>query len=216
LGIALLVRWRTDLAKAVFTPLLSRCSNAEPDFSYRWREQETPLRALLTQRIPATLPQAVPGGWDELLLSTLRASIANLKKEHNVERLQELPWRLANTIQIRHPFSKAEPLLAGILDMPAIPGACNSFCVKVLHGENGASERLVIAPNHPEDGILQMPGGQSGHPLSAHYRDQQGSWTAGAPSPFLPGRPEHQLKLLPGTASVNLLNLPHFTYRGTA
>jgi penicillin amidase len=67
----------------------------------------------------------------------------------------------------------------------------------VLHERNGASERLVLSPNHPEAASLQMPGGQSGHPLSPHYRDQQADWADGQMSAFLPGPTQHQLHLLP-------------------
>ncbi|MGZ8184734.1 MAG: penicillin acylase family protein, partial [Methylobacter sp.] len=59
----------------------------------------------------------------------------------------------------------------------------------------GASERLVVAPNHFEDAILHMPGGQSGQPLSPYYRDQQNYWLKGLPMALMTGKPEHLLLL---------------------
>lgn len=197
-GIGILVRWRKDLAQAVFAPLVSRCAAAEPEFAYRWREQETPLRALLSERIPATLPDRRYADWRSFLLDTLRRSIVDLKQEYGATVLEDLTWGRVNAVRIRHPFSRAVEAAGWVLDMPETPGACNSFCLKVLHDVHGASERLVVSPGHPEDGILHMPGGQSGHPLSAHYRDQQGAWMAGRPLPFLPGQGEHRLRLVPG------------------
>ena len=38
-----------------------------------------------------------------------------------------------------------------------------------------------------------MPGGQSGHPLSPHFGDQQRAWIDGTPLPLLPGEPVHYL-----------------------
>ena len=35
---------------------------------------------------------------------------------------------------------------------------------------NGQSERMVVSPGHEEKGLLVIPGGQSGHPLSPYYR----------------------------------------------
>jgi penicillin amidase len=194
-GIGLLVRWRSDLAKAVFSPVLGRCVGADPHFAYQWRQQETPLRELLRQQIPATLPDRRQPHWPAFLRATLAESSASIKREHEVSRLEELPWGKVNAIRVQHPFSRALPAAGAILDMPELAGACNSFCLKVLHGVHGASERLAVSPNHPEDGILHMPGGQSGHPFSPHYRDQQDAWTAGMPLPFMPGQAEHRLRL---------------------
>ncbi|MGD0961659.1 MAG: penicillin acylase family protein [Methylomonas sp.] len=42
-----------------------------------------------------------------------------------------------------------------------------------------------------------MPGGQSGHPLSGHYRDQQKFWQAGEASAFLPGETVNVLRFEP-------------------
>ncbi|MGZ8219670.1 penicillin acylase family protein [Methylomagnum sp.] len=198
LGVGLLVRWRGDLAKAVFAPLVSRCAQAEPGFAYQWRKQETPLRALLSQRLPDTLPDRRQGDWRTFLRATLRQSVAELQREHEGARLSGLPWGKVNVVRVQHPFSRAVPVAGWLLDMPETPGACNGFCVKVLHGLHGGSERLVVSPNHPGDGILHMPGGQSGHPFSPHYRDQQPAWVAGKPLPFLPGKAEHKLSLTPG------------------
>ena len=35
----------------------------------------------------------------------------------------------------------------------------------------GASERLIVAPGHEADGLIMLPCGESGHPLSPHYGD---------------------------------------------
>jgi penicillin amidase len=198
LGIGLLIRWRQDLAQAVFAPLVARCVAAEPGFAYRWREQETPLRALLAQRLPETLPDRRHADWRGFLLGTLKQSRASLVQEQGVDRLENLTWGRIDRVPIQHPFSRAFPAAGWLLDMPEVAGACNGFCLKVLHDTHGASERLVVSPNHPEDGILHIPGGQSGHPFSPHYRDQQRAWAEGRPLPFLPGKTEHRLSFVPG------------------
>jgi penicillin amidase len=70
-------------------------------------------------------------------------------------------------------------------------------CVRVMSGSLAASERMVISPGHHGDGILHMPGGQSAHPLSPHYRDQHSDWSQGISSPLLAGPPAHHLVLTP-------------------
>jgi penicillin amidase len=69
--------------------------------------------------------------------------------------------------------------------------------VRILSGELGASERFVVSPGHHADGIFHMPGGQSGHPFSVHYRDQHQAWAEGSALPFETGVVEHTLRLVP-------------------
>ncbi len=61
----------------------------------------------------------------------------------------------------------------------------------------GASERLAVSPGHENEGYFHMPGGQSGHPLSPHYRDGHEAWVRGEPTPFLPGPTTSRLELRP-------------------
>jgi penicillin amidase len=90
------------------------------------------------------------------------------------------------------------PFLSPWLDMQdARISGCAGFCVRIVGKDHGASERLVVSPNHWDEGILHMPGGQSGHPFSDHYRDQHPAWLQGAALPFMPGAAEHRLILAP-------------------
>ena len=61
----------------------------------------------------------------------------------------------------------------------------------------GASERFSVSPGHEEKGLLHMPGGQSGHPLSPFYGAGHSAWVNGEPTPLLPGTAIHVLTLLP-------------------
>ena len=76
-----------------------------------------------------------------------------------------------------------------------LPG--DSHMPRVQHPANGASERMVAAPGRDEIGLFHMPGGQSGHPLSAHYSDSHGAWAEGRATPLLPGAAVHRLVLEP-------------------
>jgi penicillin amidase len=197
-GIALLVEWRKNLAKSVFAPLVSRCAAADPSFAYAWREQETPLRMLLAEQAPETLPDRQYADWRGFLAETLRRSAHEIKQRNGADRLEHLAWGQINRVHLSHPLSQAFALAGWILDMPEEPASgCGSFCIRVLFDGHGASERMAVSPDHPEDGILHMPGGQSGHPFSVHYRDQQEAWFKGIALPFLPGAAKHHLTLIP-------------------
>ena len=60
-----------------------------------------------------------------------------------------------------------------------------------------ASLRLAVSPGREAEGIFQMPGGESGHPLSPFYRAGHVNWVKGEPSSFLPGPAVHRLTLNP-------------------
>jgi penicillin amidase len=105
---------------------------------------------------------------------------------------------MRNTARIQHPFSQFLPaVLSRFIDMPAVPLPGDRDMPRVQGPSFGASERFVVSPGHEEEGILHLPGGQSGNPLSPFYRDGYQAWVSGAPTPFLPGPTLHTLQLEP-------------------
>jgi len=68
---------------------------------------------------------------------------------------------------------------------------------RVQGADFGASERFAVSPGREHEGYFHMPGGQSGHPLSPHYRDGHSAWARGERTPFLPGPAQHRLTLRP-------------------
>jgi penicillin amidase len=92
-------------------------------------------------------------------------------------------------------LSRAVPALGRFLDLPAdqLPGDSN--LPRFQSPGAGASERLVVSPGREASGLFHMPGGQSGHPLSPHYRDGHAAWVKGEPTAFLPGPAVHVLVL---------------------
>ncbi|HEY5139099.1 MAG TPA: penicillin acylase family protein, partial [Methylococcales bacterium] len=197
-GAAFLMAFRTKLAEALFAKVVARCKQYDPNFSYAWREMETPLRELLTQRPKGVIPAQYNDDWPVFILETLNSAAKDLQSQYPDIEPAQLNWGTMNRIAQNHPFSKSLPILGEFLDIGGFESSgCASVCVKVMSNEHGASERLVLAPAHPEDGILEMPGGQSGHPFSRHYRDQQKFWQEGKTAPYMPGKFLHTLHFLP-------------------
>lgn len=198
LGFALLIRFRERLTDAVFTPFLSSCREADAGFHYFWWYSDTPLQALLTEKAPELLPDSTHyRDWDHFILDQLKYSARQLQAEYPGVPLPELTWGKLNKAKFSHPLSGISALLGALLDMPNDELSGCPICVRATTPKFGASERLVVSPAHMEEGILHMPGGQSGHPLSPHYRDQQPYWVNGWGLPFLSGEPKHRLLLKP-------------------
>jgi len=155
---------------------------------------EAVLWPMMIQR-PAHLVPPGHADWDSLLADLARGVEAELSAQGP---LHERTWGERNTAAICHPISQALPALARRwLCMPAegLPGDSNM--PRVQGPDFGASQRMVVSPGHEAEGIIHMPGGQSGHPLSPYWGAGHADFVAGRPTPFLPGPAEHTLTLLP-------------------
>ena len=54
---------------------------------------------------------------------------------------------------------------------------------------------MTVSPGREEEGVFNMPGGQSGHPLSPFFLNGHADWVAGKATPFLPGAAKYTLVL---------------------
>ena len=189
----LLVRFRKVLAEDVFEPFLALCQEADGNFLYTWRTMDVPLQMLLTEKISETLPDPVHfQDWDGFILSKLEQSVEQLCSEYNCKSLDQVTWGRIHRPRISHPLGFI-PVLGRFLNMPQNPLPGSDSCVRSPR----ASDRMVVSPGHDADGILHIPCGQSGHPLSKNYKDQHDYWVRGESLPFLSGRTTHTLRLEP-------------------
>lgn len=149
---------------------------------------------LVNQRPDHLLPRRY-ASWDALFEDAADDVRATLGK---IGPLQQRTWGERNTAAICHPLAKAIPLIGKHwLCMPAQQLAGDGNMPRVVGPAFGASERMVVSPGHEHDGIIQMPGGQSGHPLSPFWGAGHRAWVTGSPTPFLPGSARYTLHLQP-------------------
>lgn len=186
--------FRLRVGELAYAPLSERIRRVDANYSpMAERNSEGPLWALVSQR-PMHLLDARFKTWTDLLLAAADRVAADAM---NAGGIATYTWGRVNTVRIRHPLSKAVPLLGAFLDMPAeeLPGDSNM--PRVQGPANGASERFAVSPGREQEGYMHMPTGQSGHPLSPHYRDANAAWADGEATPFLPGATVHTLVLRP-------------------
>ena len=119
------------------------------------------------------------------MAQALRIALEELTSDG--QTLDGTTWGEANRSEIRHPLSLALPFLGSLLNPPSLPQAGDLNMPRVSRPGFGASQRMVVAPCHEEKGIMHMPGGQSGHPLSPFYHAGHEDWAYARPTPFLPG-----------------------------
>jgi penicillin amidase len=134
--------------------------------------------------------------WQEFMVEAMRENIRYFEENYD-GALVDRSWGERNTARIQHPLSRAVPMLSRFLDMPSEPLGGDVDMPRAQGPTFGASERFSVAPGDEANGLMHMPTGQSGHPLSDYYRDGHEDWVRGRPSPFLPGDTRHKLTLLP-------------------
>ncbi|MFS2026807.1 penicillin acylase family protein [Massilia sp. CT11-137] len=146
---------------------------------------------LLDERPAAWLPAGY-ASWQDLQLAAIDRAIAEIKEDGTP--LAQATWGQRNTATIAHPFTIALPALRRWLSVPPdqLPGDANM--PRVAGPKFGQSERLTVAPGREEEGLFDMPGGQSGHPLSPYFLKGHEDWVRGKPTPLLPGAVVHTLK----------------------
>ncbi|MDN5882306.1 MAG: penicillin acylase family protein, partial [Nitrosospira sp.] len=186
--------FRQEVIDNVLSGFAAAVRRRDPDFVLpKLRQAEHAVWTLIEHRPPHLLP---PGytDWEDLLGTCARRVAEQMRNEPG--GIAARSWGERNTARIRHSFSAALPgFIANWLDMPddALPGDNNM--PRVQSPAFGASERFAVAPGDEEHGYFEMPGGQSGHPLSPYYGSGHTGWVAGKPTPFLPGPPEQTLNL---------------------
>ncbi|WP_162180448.1 penicillin acylase family protein [Methylocapsa aurea] len=199
LGFALIVEFRERLIEAILTPLFRKCREIDPTFSYRWNGVDVPVQRMIDSGRTELLPdRGRYQDWPGFLRAILIRSAETVAARQNMKTFAGLTWGEVNKVDIAHPLTAAVPALARFLDMPvlALPGC--GHCVRFADGKFGASERMVVAPGREDEGILHIPGGQSGQPGSTHYFDQQESWVEGLPTKFSDNKAGRRLMMTPG------------------
>jgi penicillin amidase len=188
--------FRDLVSERVMAFVLSECYEADAAFDYTTvRRREGPIWKLVTEKPPHLLdPQY--SSWDQFLIDAIDTVIKQAREEGPGD-LGNRVWSEYNATLYRHPLSATLPLVDRWLDMPRHPLPGDLYTPRVQWGAIGASERMVVSPGREAVGIMHMPTGQSGHPLSPFYGNSHAAWVNGEPTPFLPGPASHRLRLTP-------------------
>ncbi|HWA86560.1 MAG TPA: penicillin acylase family protein, partial [Opitutus sp.] len=191
--------FRAQTANLVLLPIFAPCISDQASFDWHAFNYEPALWTILHQK-PEHLLAPEFATWNDLLLASADAVIADFHRQGVA--LDRATWGRRNTARIHHPFGSILPgFLGRWLDMPAdeLPGDVDM--PRVQSPTFGASMRLVVSPGHEDQGLFEMPGGESGHPLSPFYRAGHEDWVHGNPTPLLPGPAVHTLTLTPSSGS---------------
>ncbi|MGI5308763.1 penicillin acylase family protein [Rheinheimera sp. WS51] len=194
IGYTLVKQFRQHLIETQFAPLsalLEQQGAISKDLKY---SLEPAIWQMLQQQRPDTLV-APYNDWPHLIQSAILSSKQQLEQQYG--SLEKSRWGHVNKAKIQHPLASAVPYFGQWLNMPNTELNGDSHMPRVQGRTFGQSQRLVVAPGQEHLGILTMPTGQSGHPLSPFYRADHTYWLNGVTLPFLPKEKKHQLLLTP-------------------
>lgn len=188
--------WRRAVTERVLDGLTAPAQVAlGKDFAMPGLQQQEGFVWPLVAQRPMHLLSPRYASWDALLEDAADEVRDELAQQGP---LNQRTWGEQNTARICHPLARALPAFArGPVCMPFEPLAGDVAMPRVQSPDFGASERMVVAPGHEADGIIHMPGGQSGHLLSPFWGAGHEDWVLGRPTPFLPGEAQYTLKMLP-------------------
>jgi penicillin amidase len=188
--------FRDTVSNRVIEFVLVECYEADATFDYTTiRRRDAAIWTIVNER-PQHLLDPQYATWTDFLTEAVDAAIEQAMRG-DAGRLRDRVWSEFNVAAFRHPLSAGLPFVGRLLDMPivALPG--DLYTPRMHWGAIGASERMVVSPGREAEGIMHMPTGQSGHPLSPFYANSHPAWLAGDATPFLPGSPVHSLTLTP-------------------
>jgi penicillin amidase len=193
-GYSLVRAFRAKTLELIFAPLTAmleqnKLSGRDLKFSL-----ETAGWQMIQQQRTDTLP-ADFSSWRTLLQQAVLQSKQKLETDYG--SLASASWGNINQSAIVHPLSAAVPFFGEWLNMPAMPMNGDSHMPRVQNKVHGQSERMVVSPGKEAEGILVIPAGQSGHPLSPFYDADHDFWLKEQPLGFLPGEQKYLMKLQP-------------------
>lgn len=196
-GYRLVRAFRLEVEQRVFHALMAPVREAYgEDVRLRRSNQfEAALWSVVTERPMHMLPSGYDN-WNQFLLAAVDQNIKYFTENFDGP-LSDRSWGEKNTAAIRHSLSRSLPFFSEYLDMPADELSGDLDMPKAQGPAFGASERFSVSPGDEANGVLHMPTGPSGHPLSEYYSAGHQDWVQGLASPFLPGEAVHTLTLVP-------------------
>jgi penicillin G amidase len=150
---------------------------------YDWHMQTVFLENVVAHR-PANWLPAGEADYDHLLTDCLGNALTALEKRFGTPKMEDWRWGKIMEISFVHPIGNAVPGLRRLFNLGPFEQGGTGFTVKQTTHTLGPSMRMVVDFADLEKTTLTLTTGESGHPLSSHYRDEFPKWKSGEGVPF--------------------------------
>jgi len=206
--VELLKHWNGQMEKGKPEPLVAILAfqhlrkavaeKAAPGTGQRYEAQMAPavLERLLKQR-----PKSWFEDWDQVLLRALVDAVDEGKRMQGRDpKLWD--YGVYNQLFLPHPVLGRVKWFGQYFNMGPYPMSGSATTVMQMTRRLGPSLRFVADLSDPDRSLAHIVTGESGHPLSGHYKDQWPAYYAarGLPLPLRRVASKHILRLEPGNS----------------
>jgi penicillin amidase len=200
-GFRLVHDFRRRVFRLVLAPFAAVVRRRDPRFRFPDPPMlEGPVWALVTHR-PRWLLSPAFKSWGALLRAAARA-VVRRAWQGGAHGFRRFTWGAWNVLHLGGPLGRAGGVLAWLYNLPQRPVSGDANMPRVVVRDFGASMRYGLAVGDDRSGYLELPGGESGDPLSVHYADELPGWLDGKRTPLLPPPDGRRLLLLPQKSSA--------------
>ncbi|MDT0594165.1 penicillin acylase family protein [Glaciecola petra] len=195
IGYTLVRRFRSEVINMLLAPINKELNKHDLSVRYMLRGIEPAIWALIDQNEDSWLPVEYEN-YQQFFQESFKQTKSRLVNQYALEGndYTALAWGNVNALEVRHPFSGSVGPFGDMLNMPKVKGFGDSYMPAVQSKSFGASQRLIVRPNALENGILTIPGGQSGHFLSKYFEAGFLEYAGHQNTPLLPGDIKHRLR----------------------
>jgi len=193
----ILVAWWRALARAIYADELGEA------FTRNWSPRATFIASVLEDRDGQSrwcddVRTKPVESCDEILSASLEDALTDLRRRYGADPAR-WKWGEAHPAHHAHrPFSRV-PWLAPVFDI-SVPSVGDAYTINVGRSDfddpsepfasrHAASLRAIYDLADPQASVFIHSGGQSGNPLSAHYRSFTAAWARGDYIPMITERP---------------------------
>ena len=188
-----------EAANGAFWQMLLKPKIGDDWKLYHWPESGFAREELVMHAPAGWLPQQYPT-WDDFLTDVVRQG---LETGHAPVDLVKWRYGQEHTVELEHPLYGLLPWFKGWTGTGALPQSGGKSTVKQVDRDVGPSQRLTVDWSDVDQATENIVMGESGDPLSAHYRDQWPYWYGGTTFalPFsdaaVAAQASHTLQLVP-------------------
>jgi len=175
---AILSAWNGQMEKDEAEPLIAALAFQHLRRAIAERAAPAKGAAYSTQMAPAVIERILrerPAAWFEDYDALLLGALADAVEEGKRLQGRDLKrWKYGDSlrVEIHHPVGRSLPLVGRWLGIGPARMSGASTAVKQTTDRMGPSMRMVADTGDWEGSLLNLPIGESGHPLSRHYKDQ--------------------------------------------
>ncbi|MBK5292764.1 MAG: penicillin acylase family protein, partial [Acidobacteriia bacterium] len=181
----LLARWNGQMEKGTAAPLLVtlvfqqvRKAVADRASGGKGSLYESQMAASVIEQLLRTRPKDWFPDYDQMLLRALMDAVRDGTKLQGSD-LSKWDYGLYNQLLLRNPVVAEVPLVGRYFQIGPVPMSGSSTTVKQTTPRLGPSMRMVADLAALDQSLLNLTTGESGQPLSSHYKDQWESYYTG-------------------------------------